>query len=242
MTSGRAPEAGTGAILRALGSLIAALGDNGEGRAALIAEADRATARAVEGFARYVPERVSDYAPDYPSGRDARAEQAALLLSEARERAQRLLDDSVRRANDLLYRGGRESGGASDAALEPLQRSTQELVHAVHDIQQRLDRIEVLLGVRAAARPPVEEPERRSGLSVVPPESSMPPAAPRPAAPAGLPASAAPPPRPSAQPAYVPPPPGAPRPAGQPEPGQPAPEEPSLPPRGGPSASPWSRR
>ena len=202
MTFGRAPEAGTGAILRALGSLIAALGDSGEGRAALIAEADRATTRASEGFARYVPE----YAP----ARDPRTEQASLLLADARERAQRLLDDSMRRANDLLYPGGaRETPaafGMSDAALEPLHRSVDEVVRSVRDIQARLDRIEALLRDGASGR--------RQGLSVVPPEAppSAPSSAPVPppaTARTGLPASATPPVRGSAQPAHAPPPPPA---------------------------------
>ena len=185
MTSGRAPE--TGAILRALGSLIAALGDGTTTAGSRPVEA--ATLRAAAG--------ELDRVEREPMTADAPVEDAALLLADARERAQRLLDDSMERARELLARGrvAGSGGGMTEDAAEPLRRSVQELIHTVHDVQERLDRIEALLRDRVDTGRPREEVERRQP-PILPPRQS--------AAPSGLPTSAMPPVR-SAQPAYSPP-------------------------------------
>lgn len=121
--------------------------------------------------------------------------EAELLLSEARDRAEQILQDSMQRANDLLAREripaapGAESAPPAD--LEPIRRSVDELTRGMRDVLVRLDRIEAMLVSQPAApaappapvmaapvrpAPPPVEDERRPGvLSVVTPQSAPPP-------------------------------------------------------------------
>ncbi len=213
MTSGRGSEQGTGAILRALGSLIAALGDGTETRSVRLDDVSRAASA------------LDTVAVDASVG-DGSVDEAATLLADARQRAQRLLDESMERANSLLTRSRRDvvepEGGS-----ESLRRSMQELIHTVHDVQDRLDRIETLLNDRFGVTP------RDEGGRTAPRVAPSPRQAVPPPAPADLPSSAVPPVRASAPSGYMPPPaqtrqPAPARPAPPPPPPPPAPEPPIV--------------
>ena len=73
-----------------------------------------------------------------PSGRPEDFDRAQLVLEDARERARRIIDQSVAEAQDLLRRGAPNEDAGVRGALVTL---TDE----VRDLRQRLDRIEALL-------------------------------------------------------------------------------------------------
>lgn len=132
---------GTGAILRALGSLMAALG--GEDTSIV----GRALASRRE--AAYPPAYVTPEAPSmaYDPGRTT-STAVAVLLGEARERAERILQDATQRANQLL---ARERATPAGETSEPIRRSVDELLLNMRDVQARLARIEAILANRPAA-------------------------------------------------------------------------------------------
>ena len=162
---------GAGAILRALGSLMAALGGE-EPHAA------GATARVQAPRYAPAPHEPSPYqapaypAPAYPappydappyqapgvgaarpagSRAGGAAAEAELVLSEARERADRILRESMERANLLLARERSAAGGENG---EPLRRAIDELLRGMRDMQARLAHIESILVARPVAPPP----------------------------------------------------------------------------------------
>lgn len=186
---------GTAALLRALGSLMATLGGEEAG------PAPPALGWAATPRPRPLPEPEPVHAPPAPA---VMSDQATLLLADARQRAQRLLDESMERAAELLAR----RGPAQAEGDEGLRRSVDELVVGMRDVVRRLDHIEALLQARPAvwAVPPVEERPRAGDLSLAEPPPLTPARAPLGAR--GVPASAVPPPaRIAAQPAYAPAPP-----------------------------------
>lgn len=186
--SNQAGGNGSGAILRALGSLIAALGADGDRAAA--GEALRGAAPPPR-FPAPSP-APSQSAPAQPRGGAPRVE-AEMLLADARQRAERILQDSMERATDLLNRERPTVAGAASAVeVETIRRSVDELVLGMRDVQTRLARIESIIS-RAGApvspppgapsvapqrpeySPPVEDERRPGGLSVVSPERMRPP-------------------------------------------------------------------
>lgn len=114
--------------------------------------------------------------PGTASG-DVRGE-VEFILSDARARAQRILDDSMERARDLVRHERVSFTGFDPGAFDDLRRSIHGLVTEVRDIQQRLGRIEALL----------RAPSERTPSELT--EPSQP--APRPASPAYEPAYEAP--------------------------------------------------
>ena len=213
-----ATPSGTAAILRALGSLMAALGGDesvGLGRPAIPAPRVETT---------YQPQSSRAEAPRPAAGRPGGTSDAELLLHESRERADQILQDSMRRASELLNREPRTSGIAGTPEdIEPIRRNVDELLRGMRDVQVRPDRIETLMATeRAAAAAPAPAPaapsmpvapprptytpiedERRPGvLSVVAPQPPVRPISPPPmsAPPSALPSSAMPPMRASAPP------------------------------------------
>ena len=129
------------------------------------------------------------------------------IMTDARERAERVIDESMARARELISRerGAPSSyGTVSGESIEPIRRSVDELLTNMRDVQSRLARIESMLASARAATPapppptpapppPVQRPvfpppeeERRPGvLSVVAPQqpAPRPMVAPPPAAP-----------------------------------------------------------
>ncbi|MDO9444595.1 MAG: hypothetical protein Q7K37_04710 [Dehalococcoidia bacterium] len=66
-----------------------------------------------------------------------------LILSDAREQAQRILDESMERARALVE--SRSASPATEQAVREVRSAVADLTAEVRDVQQRLDRIEVLL-------------------------------------------------------------------------------------------------
>ncbi len=236
MTSDPQNPQGTGAILRALGSLMAALGsDAGRAPAAsdqqyeYVYEPQREALRNPPATSPATPRRP--LAPTGPAASTAvsggRSAEVESLLSDARQRAERILQESMERANELISRDRQlTTGSSSTAEVDALRRSVDDLVLAMRDVQSRVGRIESILGdgrstsptppappaaaapttppppARPTYAPPAEEERRPGVLSVVSPQSPA-PAPPRPTAPPPsiLPPSAVPPIRGGSQPA-----------------------------------------
>jgi len=217
---------GTGAILRALGTLMAALGGEeippGARPAAPVsryappqyAEPRYPEARHEAPYPEYSDTQYtppSFEAPQYrapedeppraaPRGEGGAAFEAQLLLTEARERAERILQESMQRAQDLITRERAAAPGAPAAVpgseeIAPLRRSVDDLLLSMRDVQARLGRIESILnatrtGEATPPAPPARstftapEEERRPGvLSVVAPQAPARPSAPLPVTP-----------------------------------------------------------
>jgi hypothetical protein len=201
---------GTGAILRALGSLMAALGGDAPARPSQIeyaAEPERSQAPPARPQSpRMEAPRVE--APRTEVSRSASpipgaSSDVEMLLSDARVRAERILQDSMDRAAELLSRERSSPPSVSGAEIETLRRSLEDLQIGMRDVHSRLGRIESILGTpragtpappppasmtpppapRPAFAPPMEEERRPGGLSVVTPypASAAPPPPPPPA-------------------------------------------------------------
>jgi hypothetical protein len=137
-------QAGEPALLRSVGQLLIAMADE------------------QISIPPPIPEHAPDPPPPPPQPRPR--DDVELLLAEARQRAHRLIEDSVVRANELL----RHDEGRGDwRLLERMRRSVNELGTEVRDIKDRLRRIEELLLAQAAypakeapseAPPPAEAP------------------------------------------------------------------------------------
>lgn len=186
-----------------------------------------------------------------PTGYDESPEdEVGLLLSDARERAQAIIDDSITRAQELLR------AQPSSQALERIRRTVSDLAVDVRAVHSRLDEIEALIrggavtyrapAIEAHTAPPAYAPAaaypaqppyapppepqapvyRASEPTYTPPATPMPPTEVAPAPPAA-PASAVPPRMPPTVPQAPPPPPppvtepGAPMPQQQPPPVEP---------------------
>lgn len=75
-------------------------------------------------------------------------DEVEFVLADARERAQRIIDESMERARDLIRQERAAAGpvtGIDPRAFDDLRRGLRGLVTEVRDIQQRLSRIEALL-------------------------------------------------------------------------------------------------
>jgi len=79
-----------------------------------------------------------------PADPDGASDDVEFVLADARERAQRIIDDSMERARELIERD-RPAGSVDPEAVTEMRRSVRDLVVEVRDIQQRLARIETLL-------------------------------------------------------------------------------------------------
>ena len=204
---------GTGAILRALASLMAALGNDDDGaRPAMrdYAPAYPPVQAPRQSAPRSEQPREPRLDPSRPTSRGrAASTEAELLLDDARQRAERILQESMERANDLLARERPTSSGGSGQPLgtsedvESLQRSVDELLLGMRDVQARLARLESMIATATsapmaappsvapaptpmtptspatptaprAAYPPIEEERRPGVLSVVAPQSPQP--------------------------------------------------------------------
>ncbi|RJQ08755.1 MAG: hypothetical protein C4558_07585 [Dehalococcoidia bacterium] len=194
MTSSHDEDPGPGAVLRAVASLLMALGhQGGVGMSHGVAEPQRRP-----------PPPTREPLPESQPQSDF-----ASVIEEARERAQRVLDEGVARAHALSRpvgvptpASGTPSGDPEAARqFDELRRSIALMSDDVRDVQQRLARIEMML----------RDAPRSAASSVPPPISSR-----VSIAPPGTP-SAAPP--LYASPVYAPPapPPAPPRRAEQPE-------------------------
>lgn len=179
---------GSGAVLRAVASLLMALGHQG---------GPRPVSGESEAL-RYAAPSPPPLAPEPASGFRVPGDFAS-MIEEARERAQRVLDEGIERARTLSRPGGASvsAGGAVTGDLEAarqfdeLRRSIALMSDDLRDVQQRLARIEMML--RGGGRPEATVPPLAPRVSIAPP-----PAAP----------SAAPP--PYTPPTYAPPSPHAP--------------------------------
>jgi hypothetical protein len=194
---------GSADVLRAVGSLLVALSG---GRSD---DLDRALddVRASSGHA---PGR-GDYREDLPRypafgaerqrSRGDVADDIDFILSDARDRARQILDESMERARGLLrseVRGTGSSAGIDPRAFDDLRRTTRGIVTEVRDVQRRLARIEGLLrdtGLRPQT-PPVAASSAPPREYVAQAEQYTPP----PAAPEATPPSNA----PAPPPAYAP--------------------------------------
>lgn len=154
-----------------------------------------------ESRTEYRPEYREPYAPpaatygaapspSYGSGADNEVE---FILADARARAQRILDESMERARELVRRERAAAPPAFEAIdrsdFDDLRRSIHGLVTEVRDIQQRLSRIENLLRTQQVAQPSVQpspaSPTSMASTEFRPPTTAYdpPPAYQRPAPP-----------------------------------------------------------
>lgn len=179
--TGDAAEGNASAILRAVGSLLMALSGSEEKALQRMARAAAAEAaepadlpRTAVPFASVFPpvprreEPVPTFRPPVrsegsrldnrstvPDVTDPDAD-VELILSDAREQAQRILDESMERARALVE--SRSASPATEQAVREVRSAVAALTAEVRDVQQRLDRIEALLrqergGATAAAAP-----------------------------------------------------------------------------------------
>ena len=169
------------------------------------------------------------------------------VLTDAREQAQRILDESMERARALLEA---RHGAASEQSVIEVRQAITDLTGEVRSVQERLDRIEALLHEgrsiptpEARVTAPVAEPvpPRTPGFTVVPLPVAERFAAPVPEqadeAP-GLPRSAVPPVRPAAPPPVFTAPPIVTPPPAAPPPPPPAAAVPPIPPPAPPAPAP----
>ncbi len=217
------------AVLRAVGSLLMAL-SNSESKAldriarAVGVDTGATLESAASPAAPVAPPATVPDAPlaATPPKSDNRSDvnqdtapedEVELILADAREQAQRILDESMERARSLIEE---RHYGVSERAIREVKGAVTELTTEVRQIQQRLDRIEALLregraGTTAAAGRALPPPPARRVPTFEPPAvEPVTRPAPRPSAaePAPTPVAApAPQPAPPASvaPTYVPP-------------------------------------
>ena len=108
-----------------------------------------------------------------------------MLLTDARQRAERILQDSMERATDLLNRDRATPAGAASAIeVETIRRSVDELVVGMRDVQSRLARIESIISSQRTSAPMAPAQPAPPSPPPAPPMQSAPPAPPAaPAAP-----------------------------------------------------------
>jgi hypothetical protein len=126
--------------------------------------------------------RMTQPPQELPAVDQDSSDEVALLLGDARARAQAIIDESIERAQDLLR------SQPSSQALERIRRTVADIAVDVRGIHSRLDDIEALIrggGVTyrspAVAAPPVHyapQPESVVPLHQAPPPPSYPPAPP----------------------------------------------------------------
>lgn len=242
MTGSHDEDPGPGAVLRAVASLLMALGHQG---------GVGVSHGAIEPQRRPAP-LTREPLPESQAQGDF-----ASVVEEARERAQRVLDEGVARAHALSRPAGVPTPASGSPSGDPeaarqfdeLRRSIALMSDDVRDVQQRLARIEMMLRdaprpAASAAPPPISPrvsiappgaapvaPPLYSPPAYAPPtQPSIPPR--RAEQPEGLPPSAVPPMRVPQAPPPPPPPPASPAPPPPPPP-QPvviAPRPPAPPP------------
>ena len=194
------PNTGTGAILRALGGLMAALGGDNRGvddgaqpTTPPVYESQRDGSRGTGTPPRPQPQRFEAARPAPAPGAfvpsPATSTEVEMLLSDARRRAESILQESMERANDLLARDRQNANMATRTEVDSLRRSMDELLQGLRDVQSRVGRIESILG---NGRAPIAPPAAATPIAP-PPTAATPIAPPAPVAP---PASVAPPPAP----------------------------------------------
>ncbi|MGE3855320.1 MAG: hypothetical protein AB7G21_00030 [Dehalococcoidia bacterium] len=191
---------GSGAILRALGSLIAALGADGDRAEA--GEAIRAAAQPPRAPAPSPAPPPAQPAPAQSAPRastsspGSRTVEAEMLLADARQRAERIMQDSMERATELLNRERSAPAGAASAIeVETIRRSVDELVVGMRDVQARLARIESIISSQRVSAPAAPATPAAPPVQSAPPpappaaaEPPPPPAPPRPSTPPAPPA------------------------------------------------------
>ncbi|MEX2446576.1 MAG: hypothetical protein WD734_04485, partial [Dehalococcoidia bacterium] len=149
---GPPPDSGSAAILRALGSLMAALGNEprtgsepssagAESRPSQRPAAPQPPFPEPTAEAPRTPWRPAPEVGTPPDASGSPPQDAALLLADARERAQHILDESIERAA-LLLTPRRE---VAEQEQEAVRRSVADLVSSMRDVERRLGRIELLL-------------------------------------------------------------------------------------------------
>ena len=147
-------------ILRAIGSLLVALSGNVDNP-----EIDRTVDEVLRREERQPPvpdptprrrsERSASVASDYiPSPELVR--EVDFILSDARERARQILDESTERAESLLRPDLRSVPGIDPRAFEDLRQATRNLTTEIRDVQRRLSRIEALLRASSVVRTRME--------------------------------------------------------------------------------------
>ncbi len=163
-------------ILRAIGSLLVALSGNTD-------PASPSADATAPGTASSTPPRREDPPPPAPSeprrrpARPARppreyvptpqtVREVDFILTDARERARQILDESMGRAQTLLRPDLNSVPGIDPRAFEDLRQATRGLATEIRDVQRRLSRIEALLRASSAARPYID-PYVEQGLPLV---------------------------------------------------------------------------
>ena len=229
-----AVEASFGTVLRAVGQLLVAI--SGDGRPSSEARPAAAPLRPAEAPATAAapptdePREVPLPAADEPTWAAPDDDDVAVMLADARARAQHIIDESVAQAQ-LLLRQREEAADPAAAhgqTLERLHRAVTDVVAEVRALHGRLDSIESLLRLRLPS-----QPSPRSADEPAPPQRAAQPAqtaaqpAVQPGQPPAPPAVQPVPPQPAvqpAQPAVQPVPPQPAQPAAQPavQPAQPA--------------------
>lgn len=147
-------------ILRAIGSLLVALSGNVDNP-----EIDRTVDEVLKREDRRPPS--PDPAPRPRSGRSASVasdyvpspelvREVDFILSDARERARQILDESTERAESLLRPDLRSVPGIDPRAFEDLRQATRNLTTEIRDVQRRLSRIEALLRASSVVRTRME--------------------------------------------------------------------------------------
>ena len=193
-------EGGVNAVLRSVGSLLVTLG------AAQRPARRRRRARSASTLApeptptpAELPQPTQPEPPRY-EGLSGTDDEIELVLSDARERANQVIEESVEQARQLLDRRGsgvqtamiqrlgdsvdtlaREVGsfrGSVDGRLAAVEQRVVDVERGVTGVYNRLDRIESLLGTIARAEPTDSAPARAMPQSTPPVRTS--PAEPRP--------------------------------------------------------------
>lgn len=221
MTSNPDDAPGSSAVLRAIASLLMALGQQG-GQRPLPDEPTMSRRTSPPGASEWPPTP----SPAQEPARPARTpDDFASMIEEARERAQRVLDQGVERARALSQATAAlapAAGTDPEAArqIDELRRAMALMSNDLREVQQRLARIESLLR---------EWPRLDAPAPAAAPRATVAPPPPAPAAPAP----------PVAPPAYVAPSPPPPPPvvAASPAPPPPAPPRWAEPPAGLPQSA-----
>ncbi len=187
---GNAPDHISSAILRAVGSLLVALGGSDEAAVQRIARAATVEGElpAPEPDAPPAAGRTSEAGPAPRDARNERREpvpnpddtdaEVEFILADAREQAQRLLDESMERARALIEE--RHATPATEQSVREVSRAVSDLTFEVKSIQERLDRIEALIrdgrAIPTAAVPaPAPAPAPVAPSAFAPPAQAAPP-------------------------------------------------------------------
>lgn len=189
-----AVEASFGTVLRAVGQLLVAI--SGDGRPSSEAR-PAAPLRPAEAPATAAapptdePREVPLPAADEPTWAAPDDDDVAVMLADARARAQHIIDESVAQAQ-LLLRQREEAADPAAAhgqTLERLHRAVTDVVAEVRALHGRLDSIESLLRLRlpsqpsprSADEPAPPQPAAQPAVQPAPPQPAVQPVPPQPA-------------------------------------------------------------